>query len=146
MCSPFCIRLYVAAVPGLHGGSTPPIIPGAPAWQGTDGERPELRQQQDIEPEDTQQGHGRDALQAHLIPRSQVGAYSDAHKNSGTPRGMPHDPNECEAESHKLKEEEKEESTHDDTRLLSLSGMAWKPTCPLTHGAAMPDAQRINVL
>jgi hypothetical protein len=146
MCGPFCVRLYVAAVPSLHGGSTPPIIPGAQAWQGTDGERPELRQQQDIEPEDTQQGHGRDALQAHLIPRSQAGAYSDAHKDSGAPGGMPHDHHECEAEGHKLKKEEKEESEHDGTRLLSPPGVAWEPTCLLLHGAAMLDVQGINVL
>jgi len=64
----------------LPGSSTPPGIPGALAWYGTDGTGLELHQQQDIKPKDTYEGHGRDALQAHLIPRSCAGTHSDAHR------------------------------------------------------------------
>src|SRR5919109_4699594 len=104
-----------------------------------DGKGVELRQQQDIKPEDAQEGHGRDALQVHLIPRPQAGPQGDAHEDSGTPGGMAHDHHQCQAEGHQLEEQQEEERKHDGTCLLcGHQGVAWEYACPLAYGAPMP--------
>jgi hypothetical protein len=105
-----------------HGWSTPPGIPGALASYRTAGQGLELHEQQDIKPEDTHKGHGRDALQAHLIPRSDAGTHSDAHEYSGAPRGMPHGRDYGQTQAKELEEQQEEEWEHDGTCLL------WSPT------------------
>ena len=121
MGGPLSVNCCVVAT-SLSGSSTPPGIPGALAWYGTDGKGLELHQQQDIKSKDTYEGHGREALQAHLIPRAYAGTHGDAHEHSGAPRRMPHGCDHDQTQANKLEEQQEEEREHDGTCLL------WSPT------------------
>ena len=68
------------------------------------------------------EGHGREALQAHLIPRAYAGTQGDAHEHSGAPRRMPHGCDHSQTQANKLEEHQEEEREHDGTCLL------WSPT------------------